>query len=175
MAAAIRLAKKSELNKVVALYDTLNDYLQSSINYPRWKKGQYPSEITATEGFEANGLYIMEVNGEIAGTIILISDQPKQYEKLSWGKRSEAEKTLVIHALAVHPKFLKRGVASQLLDFAQQLAVSEGMETIRLDVFEENYPAQNLYTKKGYKCVGTVDLELNIPDLVMFKCFEKIL
>ena len=172
-AETIRLAKKSDISQVVELYDELNDYLESNINYPRWKKGQYPSEITAKEGFEANGLYIMELDGEIAATIILISSQPKQYEKLSWGKRTEAEKTLVIHALVVHPKLFKRGIASQLLDFAQELAKNKKMESIRLDVFEENLPAQNLYIKNGFVCVGTVDLEL--PDLVMFKCFEKIL
>jgi len=171
----IRLAQHRELKKVVELYDALNDYLQSNINHPHWKKGQYPSEITATEGFEEKGLYIMELGRVIAGTVILISSQPKQYEKLSWGKRTEAEKTLVVHALAVHPSFLKRGVATQLLDFAQELAKSRKMESLRLDVFEENIPAQNLYTKNGFVCVGTVDLELGIPDLVMFKCFEKLL
>ncbi|WP_263488225.1 hypothetical protein [Clostridium sp. FP2] len=40
------------------------------------------------------------------------------------------------------------------------------MKIIRLDLSIHNSPAILLYEKCGYKHVGTVDLSLNIPELV---------
>jgi len=49
------------------------------------------------------------------------------------------------------------------------------IKTIRLDVSIHNTPAISLYEKCGYKYVGTVDLGLNIPELVWFKLYEIVL
>ncbi|MDL2215383.1 GNAT family N-acetyltransferase [Dysgonomonas sp. OttesenSCG-928-M03] len=88
---------------------------------------------------------------------------------------TDYENIIVIHTFVVHPKFMKAGVGSALMNFARSHSVMTRMKTIRLDVSIDNIPAIALYEKQGYQYVGTVDLGLNYPHLKWFKLYELIL
>ncbi len=49
------------------------------------------------------------------------------------------------------------------------------MQALRLDVYENNYPAINLYEKFNFKYIDTVDLGLEEYGLKWFKLYEKLL
>ncbi len=169
----IELGKASDLLAVSMLYDDLNDELARGINYPGWLKNIYPTKETALEGIEEGTLYIAKLDEEIAGTIILNSKQPGGYETLEWSVDEQGEEVMVIHTLAVHPKFLRYGIARRLLEFADQLARTKAARTIRLDVYTNNLPAIKLYESCGYAFVGEVDLGYAEYGLDLFKCFDK--
>ncbi len=59
-----------------------------------------------------------------------------------------------ILTFAVHPKFRRRGVGAQLMEYTLDLAKSLGAEKITLDVRVSNLPAQSLYKKFGFKIVS---------------------
>lgn len=53
--------------------------------------------------------------------------------------------------LAVHPKYRRRGAASELLLACEKLAVSWGFQDLYLHVLENNHQARQLYFKHGYR------------------------
>ncbi|WP_312648537.1 hypothetical protein [Aminipila sp.] len=50
MKLTIRKASNHDIDELEQLYDELNDYLESTINFPGWKKGVYPTRKDAING-----------------------------------------------------------------------------------------------------------------------------
>lgn len=171
----IELATIGDLQEVCALYDELNEYLQSHTNYPCWKKGLYPNHQTAYDGISSGTLYVQRIAGRIAGSVILNHNQPPAYTSVDWGVDADLEQVITINTLAVHPDFMGKGVASRLMEFAEEFSQSNRPLCIRLDAATGNAPAIRLYKSLGYRYCGDVDLGINLPGLELFYCFEKIL
>lgn len=171
----IRKGIADDLDELEKLYDSLNDYLEQNINYPGWRKGLYPVREDAANGIKNENLYVMEINEQIAGTVILSHDPEKAYSKAVWKTENNYEDILVIRTFAVHPDFMKGSVGSSLMKFAEKFGRENGIKSIRLDVAIQNIPAISLYEKLGYKYIDIVDLGLNIPWLKWFKLYELVL
>jgi GNAT superfamily N-acetyltransferase len=57
----------------------------------------------------------------------------------------------LIHHLAVFPQFQRQGIASQLMDMAEQLIATRARKVgITVGLFDAYGPAQQLYAKRGY-------------------------
>ncbi|MBK1809112.1 GNAT family N-acetyltransferase [Clostridium sp. YIM B02505] len=163
-----------DINELEDLYNNLNDYLEATINYPGWKKGLYPVRETAENGIRDNTLFVLKIDNKIAGSIILNHLQEDAYRGVNWGIEAKDEEVIVIHTFVVNPKYMKNGVGQKLIDFSKDFCLKNGFKTIRLDVSIKNTPAIGLYEKSDFKYVDTVDLGLNIPDLIWFKLYEII-
>ncbi|WP_422674184.1 GNAT family N-acetyltransferase [Caldifermentibacillus hisashii] len=66
------------------------------------------------------------------------------------------------------PKFQGAGIATKLLNFAEQFGKENNYSAIRLDSFTENKGACRLYEKRGYEKRGFVTYRKGD-----FICFEK--
>lgn len=165
----------NDIDELSELYDELNDYFTSTVNYPGWIKGIYPVKDTAIEGITEGNLFVLRIDGKIAGSIILNHKPENAYRDVKWSFETDYSDVVVIHTLVVHPHFLKMGVGDKLMSFAAEHSRNMGMKAIRLDVSIDNTPAIALYEKHDYTYVGTVDLGLNYPHLIWFKLYEKIL
>jgi len=164
----------NDIDELENLYDNLNDYLKLGINYPGWAKGIYPIRETAVCGIQNSNLFVFRMNNEIAGSIILNHEPETAYAQVIWGIEADYKDIIVIHTLVVSPKYMKTGVGEKLMDFAIEYSIEQEIKTIRLDVSIHNTPAISLYEKCGCKYVDTVDLGLNIPELVWFKLYEIV-
>ncbi|WP_040327286.1 GNAT family N-acetyltransferase [Clostridium ihumii] len=171
----IELGKECDINELENLYNDLNDYLASGINYPGWKKGIYPTREDAINGIKNRNLYIAKYNDKIIGSIILSNTPEEAYHNATWNFKSDYSKILVIYTFVVHPKFMKCGVGKRLIDFATEYAINLNIKSIRLDVYEGNTPAIKLYEKCGFKYIDTVDLGLKHYGLEFFKLYEKLI
>ena len=57
----------------------------------------------------------------------------------------------LIHHLGVFPQFQRQGIASRLMDAAEQLIATRATQSgITVGLFDEYGPAQRLYAKRGY-------------------------
>lgn len=168
----IEKGTEKDIDELAKLYDTVNEYLNSGTNYPGWKKGVYPVRETAEEAVRDRTLFVLRMQGKIAGTVILNHVPETAYTGVDWGIEADDDEILVVRTLAVHPSFMKCGTARGLLEFAKQYASETGMIALRLDVTSGNLPAISLYHKSGFRYVQTVDLGLNIPWLIWFDLYE---
>lgn len=171
----IKRAEESHLDEIENLYNELNDYFASTVNYPGWIKHIYPIRETAIKGIEEQNLYIAYVNDMIVGSMILNHISEEAYNQVQWLIDAEDKDILVVRTLVVHPTFLKRKIGASLLEFTKQHAKNKSLKSIRLDVSVNNTPAITLYEKMGYRYIDTVDLGLPYEHLKWFKLYELLI
>lgn len=171
----IRKGTAGDIAALAALYDTLNDYLEQHTNYPGWRKGIYPTQEDARQGISENALFVAQVGGEIAGTFILRHRPEEAYALADWKTELAYSEIFVIYTLAVHPRYLHRGVGKTIMEFICAYAAQEGAKALRLDVYERNLPAIRLYEGMGFQYVDTVDLGYGMYGLDRFRLYQKLL
>ncbi len=59
-------------------------------------------------------------------------------------------------SIAVHPKYLRCGIGTKLLDWCIDFGKMYGASTITLEVREKNRNVQMFYLKNGFEIMGTV-------------------
>jgi ribosomal protein S18 acetylase RimI-like enzyme len=126
----------------------------------------YPNSGTLQKDIESHTLYIAGANGRVCGIMALNEYQDPEYATIEWVYGGE--KILVVHRLAVDPLLWRRGIATRLMDFAEQHAEARGYAAIRLDAFLDNPGSVALYDRRGYRNAGIVRFRKGL-----FCCFEK--
>lgn len=175
----IKKASESDLREVARLYETLIEYMDSKgINYPKWEKGVYPSEESAARAISEGTLYLACADGRTLGSLVINRVPEPAYRNAKWlidtRYRGECyENVAVLHTLAISPDAMESGVATRLLAFAEELAKSEGLGSLRLDLVFGNEPAKRLYQKCGYSYIDTLSLGYEAQGIPYFELYEK--
>ncbi len=171
----IRRGVLEDINALATLYDELNDYLESHINYPGWRKGIYPVREDAEQGIRENTLFVALRDGHIVGTVILRHCPENGYELADWHNSLDYKNIFVLYTFAVHPYYLNQGIGKKILEFVIDHAAQMKMKAIRLDVYEKNIPAIRLYESMGFQYIATVDLGYSMYGLEQFKLYQYLL
>ncbi len=171
----IRKGTGQDVGELAALYDVLNDYLESHVNYPGWKKGVYPTREDAVRGVEEGTLFVAVEKGRIASSFLLRHKPEEGYAAVDWQVDLPYSRIFVLYTLAVHPDFLGRGTGREMVRFSLEYAADAGMQAVRLDVYEKSIPAIRLYESLGFSHVGTVDLGYGAYGLEQFRLYQKLL
>lgn len=82
----------------------------------------------------------------------------------------QSPKELTICRMMVHPSFFRRGIATKLLQFAEQIAVP-GMP-VKVSTGTNNEPAVQLYTKHGFEPCQKIEIAPNVTLTVFYKRAE---
>ncbi|WP_058303114.1 GNAT family N-acetyltransferase [Gorillibacterium timonense] len=128
----------------------------------------YPNPDVIQEDHEKGTLYVYKLDEIIVGVVTFDEEQAEEYGQLDW--TYDGGRAIVIHRLAVHPRYQGQGIARKLMDFAETTAFQCGYESVRLDAYSGNERALRLYDKLGYKHRG----EVNFPWRELpFHCLEK--
>ena len=146
----LRKALPQDFDSVKRFYWELIDDMQGCKTFPKWSKGEYPSDDDLAKYIENGELYIAQSNGEIAGAFALNNCAPKGYESCDWLVKAPPEQVSVIHILAVSAKQHHTGIGSYLVEQAKEICRKTGQRSLRLDVVDNNTPARNLYVKQGF-------------------------
>jgi ribosomal protein S18 acetylase RimI-like enzyme len=89
----------------------------------------------------------MEQN-EVLGIVALSTQMDEVYKPVNW--LTETTKHLYVHRLAVKPEKWRNGIASKLMDYAENFAQTQECISIRLDTFSQNKRNQKFYEARGY-------------------------
>ena len=170
---SIRLAKIEEvkiLNKMIALSArelSRDDYSKIEIDAAI----QYLFDVD-TDLVHDKTYYVIEKNGELAGCGGW-SRRKRMFggDKFS-GKKKSGDITFLdplydpakIRAFAIHPKFARQGLASLLLTYCEQEALSNGFTRTELVA---TLPGAKLYAKVGYHAVS--EEMIKMPNQVPLK------
>ena len=165
----------NDINELECLYNDLNDYLETHINFPGWKKGVYPVKETALEGIKEGKLFVIKNNKHIVGSLILRHEPEPAYSSADWKIELDYKDIFVVYTFAVHPLYLKQGVGKALMDFVIQYSKDMNIKAVRLDVYEKNIPAIYLYKKYGFQYIDTVDLGYSEYGLDKFELYQRLL
>ena len=162
----IRLATQDDLLALMALVQRVVPLMLATGNR-QWDEG-YPNDSAFERDIALTQLWVAETNDDIAGVAALTMDQEPEYAQADWDMSAMA---LVVHRLAVDPAFRGLGVASALMQKAEEVAAERRLDVVRVDTNTENAATQRLFPKLGYRLAGEIGLGMR-PGL-RFLCYEK--
>ena len=162
----IRLATHRDLAALMELVRRIVPLMRATGNL-QWDEN-YPNEAVFERDIKLKQLWIAEIGPDIAGIAAITMDQEPDYAQVGW---DISEPAIVVHRLAVDPAFRGAGVATLLMQKAEQIAVERGISVVRVDTNTQNEATQRLFPKLGYDLAGEISLQFR-PGLRFF-CYEK--
>jgi ribosomal protein S18 acetylase RimI-like enzyme len=168
---SIRAGSVEDLDVVQAIIAQVVPVMNAAGNF-QWND-TYPLRANFEKDLENKELWVACNEGRVVGVIVCSFETPEEYAALgdAWDVSLPC---LVPHRMAVDPAVKGLGIAKALLTFAEDLALSRGLDRIRVDTCTRNAPTMSLFPKLGYAAMGEIQLRGKAPDL-WFMCFEKIL
>jgi GNAT superfamily N-acetyltransferase len=128
----------------------------------------YPGPDRIQKDLSMGYIYIIKDKGVCKGMVTLNDYEPEEYKQI--GFPSVTKRPLYLQNLAVHPNWQGQGIATLLIDFAQQLGKEKGYDAIRLDIFEPSEHARQLCAKQRFLEVASFQANYQ---KVPFVCYEK--
>ncbi len=174
----IRLAGPADLDAVAQLYGAVCDGLRDKPYNPGWRREGFPTAANARKYLEEGALLLAWAGERLAGSVGFTPNPSGEAEEdgEAFHNVFAPAGAWYIHVLAVHPDFLRQGLASRLLAQAQEAVRARGGTALRLYVWENNAPAVSAYEKNGYARLETgVDIGLSEFGLERFSLYEKAL
>lgn len=165
----IRKATTADIDAILKITQACAKHMIAN-NIFQWNE-KYPNRFAFTNDIKQGELYVKTYNAEIIGCITISQIMDDEYKAVQW--LTPNTKNLYIHRLAIHPKYQGIGHAKNLMDFAEELAISKNYISIRLDTFSQNKRNQKFYELRGYKKLGNVFFPNQSEH--PFYCYELIL
>ena len=145
-----------DVNQVMEIIERAKAYLKSN-GVDQWQNG-YPNVDVIKEDIASGYGYVLECGDGIAGTIALSFDGEPYYDVIYDGEWLSTGDFLVIHRLAVSNGARGTDLASKIMRQVEQLCVSHGIGSIKIDTHEENVVMQKFVEKNGFTRCGKVIL-----------------
>jgi ribosomal protein S18 acetylase RimI-like enzyme len=161
----ITRATEADVSAVASLAERCKAEMQRR-GIDQWDE-LYPTRERFSADAAASSLYVASLGpAAVIGAFTLDRYQDVEYAAVPWAFRDEP--VGVVHRLMVDPRFQGRGIAQELMRFAERVACNLGCAVMRLDAFASNPRALGLYRGLGYREAGGVRFRKGA-----FRCFEK--
>lgn len=162
----IRLANLADVPAIMQLIAGVVPVMIAQGNF-QWDN-TYPNVAVFENDITLNQLWVVDIDSDIAGIAAITTDQEAEYAQVGWDINEPA---IVIHRLAVSVNHQGRGVAAALMQQAEVVAKSRGIQQLRIDTNTQNQATQKLFPKLGYTFAGEIGLGFR-PSL-RFYCYSK--
>ena len=164
----IRKAKLSEIEEIITITKACCKKMDSEGIF-QWNE-HYPNSEAFQKDVKRGELYAMLSKDKLIGCIAISTLKDPEYNPIDWLTQNGHH--YYIHRLAIHPNFQKKGYAKQLMDFAEEMALKNEIDSIRLDTFSKNYRNQKFYEIRGYSRLGNIFFPDQSED--PFYCYELL-
>lgn len=142
-------AAPEDFTRVRTFYHSLIDEMQHLPTFPGWEKDIYPTDASLRGYIDRGEMRLLIADGEIAAAVSL-GRHGDGYDRFVWPSGAADGEFGVVGLLAVHPRFARQGFAKRMLRLALELAREQRLKAVRLDVADNNLPAEHLYVNAGF-------------------------
>lgn len=154
----IRKAKIEEVNEINSIIDDAK-LLFKQAGSTQWQDlDGYPNVATLTNDINMNQLYVKVIDNKSVGVVAISKELEEAYNNIYEGAWLNDEKYYVVHRLAVKKEYYGRGVAKEMLEYADKVALNDGVKNIRVDTMLNNIKMTSLLKKHGYVNCGVIHL-----------------
>ncbi|MBQ8533405.1 MAG: N-acetyltransferase [Clostridia bacterium] len=143
----IRIATISDLENIIAIYDTAREFMRQNQNPTQWAGG-YPQKEVITADIDQKICHIVEKNGEAVGVFAFFIGEDETYQSIDGGWLSD-QPYGVIHRVASNGKC--RGVFDAAVKYCL-----ERIQNLRIDTHKDNKVMQNAVLRNGFKECGII-------------------
>lgn len=165
----IRKATKEDIDSILNITQQCAIHMMDRGIF-QWNE-KYPDKLAFENDIDRDELYILELDNAIVGCIVVSTLKDEEYVPIKWLTSNDS--AVYIHRLAIHPIHQGKGYAQLLMDFAENLALKNGFNSVRLDTFSQNKRNQTFYEQRGYQRLG--DIYFPEQSEHPFYCYELLL
>jgi GNAT superfamily N-acetyltransferase len=162
----IRQAIHADIPAIMGLVQRVVPIMRGAGNH-QWDE-TYPNPEVFARDIELCQLWVADIDGSVAGVAAITTEQEPEYAHVGWDFNENA---ITVHRLAVDPARHGLGIASALMQQAEEVARSQKIVALRVDTNTRNEATRRLFPKLGYSLVGEIELAFR-PGL-RFLCYEK--
>jgi len=156
----IYFTKQGHLSQ--ATFISIRDFVNEA--YAKGEEGMWREDTNRTS--------VEELQNKVKAGHLIVAEQGKEIIGVMLLHRTEDINTAEFGMLTVKPQFMKRGVGGQLINYAEEWAVSNGMTMMRLELLTPSdwkQPAKEFvkkwYSRLGYVPQRTEPFEKDYPHL----------
>ena len=166
------MIRKTTIEDIPYVMNIIHDAQRyfKSVGIPQWQNG-YPDENQILNDIQEDGSYVLEEDNQIIGTFFLTFKEESSYKKIYEGKWLNDEPYAAIHRIAIDSSLKGKGIASKLFSYGESIALSKGINNIRIDTHEYNLSMQKALKKNGFIRCGNIFLSDHSPRIG----FQKII
>lgn len=151
-----REAKKEDIENILEVIFHAKEYMKKN-NSTQWNEN-YPNKETIINDIENSIGYVLIVENLIRGYMVVDFSDDEIYKNIK-GKWKTFGNYASIHRCAIHKELRGQGYGSELFKFAEKLALSKNIRSVRVDTAPENETMKHLFNKNGYEYCGTVFID----------------
>lgn len=141
----IAYATIDDLFEIDELAEKVITHMKES-KIPQWEL-TYPRYEHFEEDVINKALIIYKDNDQIIGCMAILPENDPPYQTISsWQKQY----SIVIHRVLINPDVQRKGVASELMQFAKTYGKQKGYESIKIDTHPKNFKMRNFLQKNGF-------------------------
>lgn len=144
----IRIANKSDVDKIMKIYDVARAYMKDNGNPNQWKNG-YPDEELIRYDISQEQLFLVERNEEILGVFVFIMGEEPTYQVIEQGNWNLEKEYGTIHRIASSGKM--KGLTKACFDYC-----TERIDYLRIDTHQNNKTMQAAIEKYGFRKCGII-------------------
>jgi RimJ/RimL family protein N-acetyltransferase len=150
----LRKSTKNDLKYIMEIINEAKVFLKES-KVDQWQQG-YPNEEVILGDIKNEYSYVLEYNDKIIGTTALSFDGEKDYDVIYDGKWISNGRYAVIHRIAISKKAKIKGIGTEIIKKAEEICLSKGIKSIKIDTHEDNLAMQKLLERNNFKYCGIV-------------------
>lgn len=155
----IRQANVNDIDTLMALFGEARATI-AALGIDQWQNG-YPSLAVVSEDVTLNRSYVVEIDGAVVGTFVLILDGEPTYDRIydgQWGT-GDTDHYVAIHRVAVSIARRGSGISTSIINYAAEVACSMGRASLRIDTHKGNAVMRRMLEKHGFVHCGSIYLE----------------
>ena len=147
----IEKADIKDLNEVISIMEDIKQEMRDEHN-PQWgsTEDNYPSDDKLNEDITKDSMYKYVEDNVIKGVVTIMQDNG-EYDLVI---ENSKKKSYIIHRLAVPKQYRKQGIATKLMEFAEEMAKNNNIEVLKSDTEVCNDKTNKLFIKLGYEFKG---------------------
>ena len=155
----IRNANHNDIVALDALFGEASATI-ATLGIDQWQNG-YPSLSVIREDIDRDRAFVVEKDGLVVGTFVLITDGEPTYDRIFDGawQTGDGDNYVAIHRVAISVACRGSGISTALLDYAARVAQSLARSSLRIDTHRGNVVMRRMLEKHGFVHCGSIYLE----------------
>ena len=152
-----RKAVETDIDDIMNIIKQAQAYFKEQ-GIDQWQNN-YPNPETIRNDIANKHSYILLKDNNIVATAAVSFDGEKTYNSIYEGEWITNNEYAVIHRIAVDNTYKGLGLSSKIIKNVEELCLSKGVHSIKIDTHEENISMQRLLKKNKFQYRGVIYLE----------------
>ncbi len=151
-----RKGTPGDLERIMELVADAQNWFRKQ-NIDQWQDG-YPTREIISNDISGNENYIVELNGVAVATFVISFAGEPTYAEIKGKGWLNKNRYAVVHRIAVADECRRKGIAREILHYAEELSLEQTISDIRIDTHRDNLAMRALLKKLDYTHCGRITL-----------------